>query len=65
MTNLNEHLDKDPAPAPCSDNTDSKENLEVETSWFKLKLEDINVYSLIAIAMILASTVAIVYIVSQ
>ncbi len=65
VTNLNEHLDKNPAPAPGSDNSDSKEHLEVETTWFKLKLEDINAYSLIAIAMILATVVAIVWIVSQ
>ena len=65
VTNLNEHLDKNPAPAPASDNTDSREHLEVETSWFKLKLEDINAYSLTAIAMILTAVVAIVWIVSQ
>ncbi len=65
VTNINEHLDKNPAPAPASDNTDSKEQLEVETGWFKLKLEDINGYSLAAIAMILVAVVAIVWIVSQ
>ena len=65
VTNLNEHLDKNPSPAPASDNTDSREHLEVETSWFKLRLEDINVYSLTAIAMILTAVVAIVWIVSQ
>lgn len=64
MSQINEHLDKNPAPAPCEDNTDT-ERLEVKSRWFSVKLEEINGYTLAAMAMILASIVAIVYIVSN
>jgi hypothetical protein len=64
MSQINEHLDRNPAPAPASDNTDT-ERLEVTSTWFSVKLEEINVYTLTAIAMILASIVAIVWIVSN
>jgi hypothetical protein len=64
MSDLNKHLDKNPTPAPCEDNTDT-ERLEVKSRWFSVKLEEINGYTLTAMAMILASIVAIVYIVSN
>lgn len=63
MQNLNEHLDKNPAPAPGAD--DTVERVEVKSRWFSIKLEEINGYTLAAIAMILTTLVAIVYIVSQ
>lgn len=63
MSQINEHLDKNPAPAPGAD--DDKERLEVKSKWFSVKLEEINGYTLAAMAMILASIVAIVWIVSQ
>jgi hypothetical protein len=64
VTNINEHLDKNPAPAPASDNSDT-ERLEVTSSWFSVKLEEINGYTLTAIAMILVAMVAVVWIVSN
>ncbi len=64
MTNINEHLDKNPAPAPASDNSDT-ERLEVTSSWFSVKLEEINGYTLTAMAMILVAVVAVVWIVSN
>ncbi len=64
VTNINEHLDKNPAPAPASDNSDT-ERLEVTSSWFTVKLEEINGYTLTAMAMILVAVVAIVWIVSN
>lgn len=63
MSRINEHLDKNPAPAPAAN--DDVERLEVKSKWFSVKLEEINAYTLIAMAMILASIVAIVWIVSQ
>jgi hypothetical protein len=62
--NLNEHLAKNPTPAPCEDNTDT-ERLEVKSKWFSVRLEEINGYTLAAMAMILAALVAIAYIVSN
>ena len=59
MSDLNEHLDKNPAPAPASDNTD-KERLELKSKWFSVKLEEINGYTLAAMAMILTALVIIV-----
>lgn len=47
-----------------SDNRE-KERLEVSSSWFSVKLEEINGYTLTAIAMILAALVMIVWIVTQ
>ena len=59
MTKINQHLDKNPAPAPASDNTDT-ERLEVSSRWFSVRLQEINGYTLVAIAMILAAMVLIV-----
>lgn len=64
MSDLNKHLDKNPTPAPASDNTDL-ERLEVKSRWFSVKLEEINGYTLTAMAMILVTIVAIVWIVSN
>ena len=64
MNQINEHLDKNPAPAPASDNSDT-ERLEVTSTWFSVKLEEINLYTLAAMAMILMSIVAIVWIISS
>ena len=55
MNNLNEHLDQHPAPAPGD-----VEQLEVKSKWFSVRLEDINIYTLIALAMIVTSLVLIV-----
>jgi hypothetical protein len=59
MSNLNKHLDETPEPAPCEDNTD-RERLELESKWFSVKLEEINGYTLAAMAMILTALVIIV-----
>ena len=64
MNQINEHLDKNPTPAPASDNTEL-ERLEVKSRWFSVKLEQINAYTLTAMAMILATLVAIVWIVTK
>jgi len=58
MNQINEHLDKNPAPAPAAD--DDKERLEVKSKWFSVKLEEINGYTLAAMAMILTALVIIV-----
>lgn len=63
MSQINEHLDKNPAPAPAAD--DTVERVEVKSKWFSIKLEEINAYTLTAIAMILTAMVAIVYIVTK
>ena len=44
---------------------DDKETIEVTSSWFSIKMEEINGYTLAATAMILAAIVAIVWIVAQ
>jgi hypothetical protein len=44
---------------------DDKETIEVTSSWFTIKMEEINGYTLAATAMILAAIVAIVWIVAQ
>ena len=59
MTKINQHLDTNPTPAPASDNTDT-ERLEVSSRWFSVRLQEINAYTLVAIAMILAAMVLIV-----
>jgi hypothetical protein len=59
MNQINEHLDKNPAPAPASDNSDT-ERLELKSRWFSVKLEEINGYTLAAMAMILTALVIIV-----
>jgi hypothetical protein len=59
MSDLNKHLDENPTPAPCEDNTD-KERLELKSKWFSVKLEEINGYTLAAMAMILTALVIIV-----
>ena len=58
MSQINEHLDKNPAPAPAAD--DVMERLEVKSRWFSVKLEEINGYTLAAMAMILTALVIIV-----
>lgn len=58
MSQINEHLDKNPAPAPAAD--DTMERLEVKSRWFSVKLEEINGYTLTAMAMILTTLVIIV-----
>lgn len=66
MTQINEHLDRHPAPAPASDNTDHEvERVEMRSRWFSIKLEEINANTLAALFMILATVVAVVYIVTQ
>jgi len=59
MNQINEHLDKNPAPAPACDNTDT-ERLELKSRWFSVKLQEINGYTLAAMAMILTALVIIV-----
>ena len=58
MSQINEHLDKNPAPAPAAN--DDVERLEVKSRWFSVKLEEINGYTLAAMAMILTTLVIIV-----
>ncbi len=60
MSQINEHLDKNPAPAPAADEQDTRERLEVKSKWFSVKLEEINGYTLAAMAMILTAIVIIV-----
>jgi hypothetical protein len=59
MSQLNEFLDKNPAPAPGAD-SDDRERLEVSSRWFSVKLDEINGYTLVAMAMILTALVLIV-----
>jgi hypothetical protein len=59
MNQINEHLDKNPAPAPASDNSEV-EQLEVKSGWFSVKLQEINGYTLAAMAMILTALIIIV-----
>ena len=61
MSQINEHLDKNPAPAPAADEV---ERLEVKSRWFSVKLEEINGYTLAAMAMILTALVIIVALVT-
>lgn len=48
-----------------NDDDNVRERVEVRSRWFSIKLEEINGYTLAAVAMILASIVAIVYIISK
>jgi hypothetical protein len=59
MNQINEHLEKHPAPAPASDNSEV-EQLEVKSGWFSVKLQEINGYTLAAMAMILTALIIIV-----
>ena len=59
MTQINEHLDKNPAPAPGADDSD-REQLEVRSRWFSVRLDAINGYTLAAMAMILTTMIIIV-----
>jgi hypothetical protein len=59
MNQINEYLDKNPAPAPASDNSEV-EQLEVKSGWFSVKLQEINGYTLAAMAMILTALIIIV-----
>ena len=68
MTQINEHLDQNPAPAPASDNTDSDqtvERVEMRSRWFSVKLEEITASTLLALAMIMGTLIAIVYIIAE
>jgi hypothetical protein len=55
----------DPNRGLPRDENDVRERVEVQTKWFKLKLDDITWQTIIVVGMILATVVAIVYIVSQ
>ena len=59
MTQINEHRDKNPTPAPGADDSD-REQLEVRSRWFSVRLDAINGYTLAAMAMILTAMIIIV-----
>ena len=59
MKQINEHLEKNPAPAPAADD-DTGERLEVKSRWFSVKLQEINGYTLVAMAMIMFTVIVIV-----
>jgi hypothetical protein len=48
-----------------TDKNNEQETIEVTSSWFTIKMQEINGYTLAATAMILAALVAIVWIVAQ
>ena len=48
-----------------NNNNNERETIEVTSSWFSIKMAEINGYTLTAIAMILVTLVAIVWIVTQ
>jgi hypothetical protein len=55
MKKLNDVLDETP-----TENISDTEQLEVKSKWFSVKLDDINGYTLVAMAMILTAMVLIV-----
>lgn len=63
MNQINEHLDRHPAPAP--DQQETLERVEIKSKWFNLKIDDVNTPVLILIAMILVATVSVVWIIAN
>ncbi len=55
----------DPNRGLQREESEVREQVEVETSWFKLKLEDITWQTIIIVGMVLATVVAVVYILAK
>ena len=55
----------DPNRGLPREESEVREQVEVETSWFKLKLEEITWQTIIIVGMVLATVVAVVYILAK